>query len=577
MAGSVVKATLTADARQFQAGFKKAENATQGFDKKISKTADLAKGFLAGAAATAVVGFARDAVAAFSSVEQSAGSVESVFGEAADKITSQAEGAAEAFGLSASEFQSSAALIGSMLKNQLGLSADEAADKVDDLTGKAADMAATFGGTTSDAISAIGSLMRGERDPIEKYGVSMSDASIQAYALEKGLAASTDEMTPQIKATAALDLLFEQTADSAGQFARETDTLAGQQQILTAKVENAKAAIGEELAPAVQAAMGAMDVLIPVVESLTSALGGAAEATQPLIDELTTLIGIAPESGIGLESVGSALATTILPFLAPVIGGLANINELLGTNDKANRDAVRAMEDTRTHGVQPLTEATEDLVDATRDSTDAFYDHQDAVRASTDPVFALAEAERDQAEAITAAKDAAAEYGRGSPEHLEALGAVKDAAYDVQDAEKAMGTQSGTTRATMETHLRSLAVYTEGQIQLMLDEFDRINAYSFQAKTISVTHKVTGGGVQEYQTGGVVPGPTGSPQMAIVHGGEEVIPAHRAGRGGSGTVNNITIHAGLGSDPNAISRALVEALQRYDRSTGPIPIRTRTA
>ena len=79
----------------------------------------------------------------------------------------------------------------------------------------------------------------------------MSDASIQAYALEKGLAASTEEMTPQIKAAAALDILFDQTADSAGQFARESDTLAGAQQILTAKVENAKAAIGEQLAPAV--------------------------------------------------------------------------------------------------------------------------------------------------------------------------------------------------------------------------------------------------------------------------------------------------------------------------------------
>ena len=341
-------------------------------------------------------------------------------------------------------------------------------------------------------------------------------------------------------------------------------------------MENAKAAIGEELAPAVQAAMGAMDVLIPVVESLTSALGGAAEATQPLIDELTTLIGIAPESGIGLESVGTALATTILPFLAPVIGGLANINELLGTNDAANRDAVRAMEDNRTHGVIPLTEATKDLADATRDTTDAFYDHQDAVRASTDPVFALAEAEREQAEAIKAAREAAKEYGRGSPAHLEALGQVRDAALDVEDAEKAMGTQSGTTRATMESHLRSLAVYTEGQIQLMLDEFDRINAYTFQAKNIAITHTMTGGGVQAYQTGGTVPGPEGRPQVAIVHGGETITPAHRNGGTSPAMTANITVNAGMGSDPNAISRAIVEALQRYQRANGHVPIRTRS-
>ena len=82
-----------------------------------------------------------------------AGAVESCSALSADAITSKAEGAAEAFGLSASQFQTSAALIGSMLKNQMGLSAEEAADRVEDLTGKAADMAATFGGTTSDAIS----------------------------------------------------------------------------------------------------------------------------------------------------------------------------------------------------------------------------------------------------------------------------------------------------------------------------------------------------------------------------------------------------------------------------------------
>jgi hypothetical protein len=37
---------------------------------------------------------------------------------------------------------------------------------------------------------------------------------------------------------------------------------------------------------------------------------------------------------------------------------------------------------------------------------------------------------------------------------------------------------------------------------------------------------------------------------------------------------NITINAGLGADPNAISRAVVEALQRFERANGSIPVRT---
>ena len=43
----------------------------------------------------------------------------------------------------------------------------------------------------------------------------------------------------------------------------------------------------------------------------------------------------------------------------------------------------------------------------------------------------------------------------------------------------------------------------------------------------------------------------------------------RHSRGRTSTPMNITINAGMGSDPNAISRAVVEALQRYQRTTGP--------
>lgn len=40
------------------------------------------------------------------------------------------------------------------------------------------------------------------------------------------------------------------------------------------------------------------------------------------------------------------------------------------------------------------------------------------------------------------------------------------------------------------------------------------------------------GGIERYATGGVVPGAIGSPRMAIVHGGEEVLTPQQRGRGG---------------------------------------------
>lgn len=45
------------------------------------------------------------------------------------------------------------------------------------------------------------------------------------------------------------------------------------------------------------------------------------------------------------------------------------------------------------------------------------------------------------------------------------------------------------------------------------------------------------GGIERYASGGVVPGPIGSPRMAIVHGGEEVLTPQQRGQRGGITIN----------------------------------------
>jgi hypothetical protein len=59
--------------------------------------------------------------------------------------------------------------------------------------------------------------------------------------------------------------------------------------------------------------------------------------------------------------------------------------------------------------------------------------------------------------------------------------------------------------------------------------------------------------------------------LALLRDGETVLPP---GRATSAAPVYITINAGLGADPNAISKAVVQALQRFERANGPIPIRT---
>jgi hypothetical protein len=81
------------------------------------------------------------------------------------------------------------------------------------------------------------------------------------------------------------------------------------------------------------------------------------------------------------------------------------------------------------------------------------------------------------------------------------------------------------------------------------------------------------GKVLGFDTGGVVPGPTGSAQLAVVHGGERIqTPQQQAfGAGGGGAqVINVTVNAGL-ANPYETATAVVDLLRLYQRTQGPLP------
>lgn len=231
-----------------------AKGATKGFDDLDKSSDRAAKGGLkaasaaAAAVSAALVVMAVKAVDAASQLQQSTGAAQAVFGEFSEEVIKNSKGAADALGLSASAYQNLAAVIGSQLKNA-GTPMTEIAGKTDDLISLGADLAATFGGDVADAVGAVSSLMRGERDPIERYGVSITQAGINAYKAANGLDNLTGAADAQANSQAALALLYEQTAAAQGQFGRESDTLAGQQARLNATWENAQAALGTALLP----------------------------------------------------------------------------------------------------------------------------------------------------------------------------------------------------------------------------------------------------------------------------------------------------------------------------------------
>lgn len=242
---AILSVRIISDAKKAVAGFKEA---TGGLDKleaglkKVQPAATVAAG--------AVIALGKQAVDSASSLQQSTGAVESVFKSQATAIKELAADAAGAVGLSANQYQEFASVIGSQLKN-LGTAQADLVPTTDKLITMGADLASMFGGTTAEAVESLSAAFRGEYDPIEKYGISIKKADINARLAAKGLSGLEGEALKQAEAQELLAMLTEQSADAMGNFQRETDTAAGSAQIAAANWENAKAALGQSLLPVV--------------------------------------------------------------------------------------------------------------------------------------------------------------------------------------------------------------------------------------------------------------------------------------------------------------------------------------
>lgn len=262
------------------------------------KLGGLMKLGLVGVAAKLGLDFGNEFMSALSgasNLEQSKGGLAAVFKKDTAELDKVAQGAAKSLGLSRNSYNELATVLGAGLKNK-GLT--DYADKTQDLIGLGADLSAMYGGTAADAVSAISSLMRGESDPIEKYGVAISDTAIKAELAAKGQDKLTGAALEQAKAQARLDILFRQTADAQGTFAKESDTMAGKQQRAGAMWEDLKTKIGEKFLPAASGAMGwLMDKGIPGFERFAAVAESSIGAVWDLFSKgdatnLLTMLGI---------------------------------------------------------------------------------------------------------------------------------------------------------------------------------------------------------------------------------------------------------------------------------------------
>ena len=214
----------------------------------------------------------KKAIDAASDLSEATNAVNVTFGQAAEGILALGENAAQGLGLSKTELFGISVQFSSFAKTIAGDGGD-VVDIVDEISRRGADFASVYNLDVADALGKFQSGLAGQSEPLNQFGINLSATAVQAHALEKGITDGTREMTEAEKVTARYSLLMAETSAVTGDFANTSDGLANQQRILTKKIEDTRAEIGEKFMPIMQDFQGfILETVIPAVQDFWASI-----------------------------------------------------------------------------------------------------------------------------------------------------------------------------------------------------------------------------------------------------------------------------------------------------------------
>jgi len=229
----------------------------------------------AAAALTAVAGLGFKAAQAASDLNEEISKSAQIFGPATASVNKFASTAAKKLGQSKQEALAAAANFG-IMGQAAGLSGEELAGFSTDLVELSSDLASFNNAKPEDVVNALGAALRGEAEPMRKFGVLLNDATLKAKAMEMGIYSGNGTLDQQAKILAANAIVFEQTGVAQGDFARTSDGAANKQRILEASIKDATTQIGNFFLPILDAALSLLAKFADFASRNTKLIAGLA-------------------------------------------------------------------------------------------------------------------------------------------------------------------------------------------------------------------------------------------------------------------------------------------------------------
>ena len=523
----------------------------------------------AAAALGAVAVGAKVAVGAASDMNETLSKTEVLFGDSADTIKKWSTTTATSFGIGRQEALTAATTFATFGK-AAGLTGGELAKFSTDFTGLAGDLASFNNTTPEQAIQAIGSALRGESEPLRQYGVLLDDASMRQEAVRLGLIKTTKEaLTPQNKVLAAQALIYKQTKDAQGDFARTSDSAANRQKILKARMDDLTASLGQALLPVVETVTGLLVKLagwFSENESIAKVLIGTVAGLSAAI---LVANGVMKASAVVMATLRAAQVALNLVMAANPIGLLVTALALLvgglivawNTSDSF-RNAVQGVFD----WVKKAYDFLKPIGAAAFDGLRAAFD---AVKTVITGMAGILTAVYNAAKTVY---DFLAPIARGVFNGIKGAFELLDGPINlVKAALNGIDNVAGPVLKVLGEAGRGIFNGLAAAFGVLKTPVQALASALSAAKSLWewFQRQVQGAGGNPFAPGGSLAGPVGNMPGRTRSMALDVTPDNMGTASAGGVTFVINMNAGLVSTPDQIGQQIIEAVQRAQRRSGP--------
>ncbi len=223
--------------------------------KGLTKTIGIAFGV------QALIAVGKAAIDLASDLEETQNVVDVTFKGMAESINEFAKTSLEQFGLSELSAKRYTSTMGAMLKSS-GFGTKAAAEMSIEMAKLTADMASFYNLDTDTAFQKIRAGISGETEPLKQLGINLNVANLEAFALSQGIKKSYKEMSQSEQVMLRYNYLLKASADSQGDFARNSGNWANQTKILSERWRELLGILGR----------GLIEIGLPVVKFLNKVL-----------------------------------------------------------------------------------------------------------------------------------------------------------------------------------------------------------------------------------------------------------------------------------------------------------------